>query len=65
MKNVRESLRCFFFSSNCSSRFSAISFVVHIADYCSLCESLLTVAWINLLFLVVSRFLPSTRHVVH
>jgi hypothetical protein len=35
-----------------------ISFVAHIADYCSLRESLLTVAWINLLFLVDSRFLP-------
>jgi hypothetical protein len=36
-----------------------LSFVVRmLADYCSLCESPLTVTWIDLLFVDVSRFLP-------
>jgi hypothetical protein len=36
-----------------------LRFVVRmLADFCSLCESPLTVTWIDLLFVVLSRFLP-------
>jgi hypothetical protein len=44
----------FFFSSDFRGEMS----LCMLADFCSLCESPLTVTWIDLLFVVVSRFLP-------
>jgi hypothetical protein len=36
-----------------------------LSAYCSLCESPLTVTWIDLLFVVVSRFLPCRCNFSH